>query len=180
MPYKDLAERAASKLRWAKTNPEKVKRSQRIHRVKNRDALNESERIRYRNNRDAELERSRRYKLANPEKIRAAATKYCAANKEVAVDRYREWAKANPGKALARCRKRQAAKLNRTPPWASLKEIEKIYQLAARVSKFTGVPMHVDHIIPLQGKNISGLHAENNLQIIPASVNLSKGNRCEL
>lgn len=41
----------------------------------------------------------------------------------------------------------------------------------------SGFKWHVDHIIPLNGRDVSGLHTWNNLQVIPASVNLSKGNR---
>ena len=43
--------------------------------------------------------------------------------------------------------------------------------------QISGVDWHVDHIIPLNGNNVSGFHVWNNLQVIPASVNLSKGNR---
>ncbi len=72
--------------------------------------------------------------------------------------------------------KRRAAKLQRAPSWANLKKIERIYQLAAWASKFTDEPLAVDHIVPLQGKNISGLHVETNLQILTRSENLKKSN----
>lgn len=77
---------------------------------------------------------------------------------------------------------RKATKLRATPKWltdAHLKEIENIYIKCQNISKQTNIKHEVDHIIPLQGKNVSGLHVPWNLQIITAKENHQKGNRCE-
>lgn len=83
---------------------------------------------------------------------------------------------------------RQAAQLQATPHWADPKKIDAIYAEAARLTKETGIPHHVDHMVPIQGpiakhgpfrgmRLVYGLHCEANLQILPGSENMSKGNR---
>lgn len=86
------------------------------------------------------------------------------------------WAKNNPDKALAKVRRRELAKMQRTPSWADNAKITEIYAWALLASRATGVQHHVDHIIPLQGDAVSGLHVEGNLQILLWWDNLSKGN----
>ena len=83
---------------------------------------------------------------------------------------------ANKAKYNAHSSKRRATKLQRTPLWANLNDIKRIYQECIRISAETGIEHHVDHIIPLQGNDVSGLHVENNLQIITATANMKKYN----
>lgn len=68
--------------------------------------------------------------------------------------------------------KRRAAKIQRVPKWADQEAIKAFYEACPP-------GYHVDHIIPLQGKNVSGLHVINNLQYLLASDNIRKGNRFE-
>ena len=60
--------------------------------------------------------------------------------------------------------------------WADRDEINGIYKIAARMRE-RGEDVHVDHVIPLKGRRVSGLHVPENLQIIPAAENLAKSNR---
>lgn len=82
----------------------------------------------------------------------------------------------------AKAAKRRAAKLLRTPKWLTADDlfmIEEAYHLAKLRTELLGVQYHVDHILPLQGKKVSGLHVPANLQVIPAKENLKKSNRHE-
>jgi excisionase family DNA binding protein len=76
--------------------------------------------------------------------------------------------------------KRRAVKRQRLAAWADHAKIEQMYADALRLSKETGIPHHVDHIIPMQGVRVSGLHVETNLQVIPAVENMKKHNRFEI
>lgn len=59
------------------------------------------------------------------------------------------------------------------------KEIEEIYAECKRMSETSGIPHHVDHIVPLGGEDVCGLHVPWNLQIIPAEDNFKKSNKHE-
>jgi len=77
-------------------------------------------------------------------------------------------------------RKREAKKLQRTPSWANMEAIRAFYDEAARLTTETGIVHHVDHKYPLQGKLVSGLHVETNLQILTGSENSRKRNHFEI
>lgn len=69
---------------------------------------------------------------------------------------------------------RRNAMLLATAGWADKKAIKAIYEEARRRSTETGIPHEVDHIVPIQGRKVCGLHVENNLQILTKSENIRK------
>ena len=100
--------------------------------------------------------------------------------KETILGRNKNWKTANPGKVQAMDAKRRAATLQRTPLWLTAEDnwiFEQAYELAALRTKMFGFVWHVDHIVPLQGKLVSGLHVPHNLRVISAIENLRKSNK---
>ena len=119
------------------------------------------------------------YAEANRERLRA---KYVA-NREKNLERQRKYLAARPGHSAAYVAKRHAAKLQRTPKWLTpfdLLKIKCLYQVAAMRSRESGQRWQVDHIIPLQGEFVSGLHVPNNLRVITATENTQKSNHYEV
>jgi 5-methylcytosine-specific restriction endonuclease McrA len=123
-----------------------------------------------------------------------AIDSYYENNKQKCMDATAKWKKKvgkgyqytkasrlnNPGAANFYTQKRHAAKLCRTPIWLTqnqLLQIKSIYSEAAELTKLLGEWYEVDHIVPLQGKTVSGLHVPWNLQILTAKENGIKGNR---
>lgn len=135
-----------------------VKRTCKDWRVENPDAFKSW----YLENREDRLEYNREWSVKNPE-LKARI--------------YREWYEKNPDKINALIAKRTAAKKHALPAWANLEAIEAIYAEAARLTKETGIRHEVDHIYPLQGKWVCGLHCEANLQILTKVENIRKSNR---
>ena len=91
-------------------------------------------------------------------------------NKETQSERWKRWYENNRSKQHAKSSMEKAAKLQRIPPWADLDAIKEFY-----LNRPEGY--HVDHIVPMRGKTVSGLHTLENLQYFPAKENLSKGNK---
>jgi hypothetical protein len=119
-------------------------------------------------NADYKAEKDRLYAQQNPEKRTLARKK---------------WSEANPGEDKAAKAKNHAARIKRKPTWLSEDDewmIAQAYELAALRTKLFGFSWHVDHVIPLNGKKVSGLHVPTNLQVIPWRDNLRKGNRMEV
>jgi hypothetical protein len=110
------------------------------------------------------------------EKNLAAAKKWAQENREKRREIANNWHKRHRDKSCAAFYKYRAAKHNRIPAWADLNAIKAFYEIARRVTQCTGIRFEVDHIIPLRGRTVSGLHVPTNLRVIPKSMNSKKSN----
>jgi len=96
---------------------------------------------------------------------------------EMIKEQKRQWNIKNKGWKNFLTRKRQAQISRATPKWTNIDAIREIYILSEAISYQTGIKHHVDHIIPLQGNLVCGLHIPENLQIITENENLKKGRK---
>ena len=140
------------------------------------------------NNKTKVTEYGKQYRISNAEKIKKENKVYCKNyyyNNTQKLKEYQiKYTVNNREKVNARNAKRRAMKLLATPSWVlenpeELSKIEGLYKKAKELSITTGIPHDVDHIIPLQGKYVSGFHCFSNLQVIPSTTNTKKGNRHE-
>ncbi len=111
-----------------------------------------------------------KYSKTRPGRTKNDAARWRKANPLKFNEGKLDWYKRNPHKFAEYNAKRKAAKLRATPLWADMKAIGVVYQEAAKKG------LHVDHVLPLQGETVSGLHVANNLQLLTKAENSAKGN----
>ena len=132
---------------------------------------------------DCMNKRGRKHYRENPKEYKEYREKHKERKREYDKKYKVGYRKNNKGKINAHTRKRQAAKRKRTPMWLAdshLRQMECVYKKAAQYKEEFDLDMHVDHIIPLQGKTVSGLHVPWNLRITTAEENLKKGSKYEI
>ena len=137
----------------------------------------------YHANKERILAYKKEYYQKNKEKRLLVNAEYRKNNPEKVAAINKAWANNNVAKLNANNRTRKAAQKFRTPAWLTdidFERIENEYKLAALLTKITNQRWEVDHIIPLQGKYVSGLHVPSNLRAIPAFDNRSKHNTYEM
>jgi hypothetical protein len=145
--------------KWRAANREKVRESQRKYYAAHKTECDERVRVCHINNRQKYTEKSLEWARNNPERVLATRRNYYA---------------RNSAKDIARVRRRQ----NRIRHGemlmsaAELAEVQGMYDFCRIFKGF-----EVDHEIPLNGKNVSGLHVLGNLQVLPIRVNRSKGSK---
>lgn len=116
-----------------------------------------------------------------PERVAATKKAGYEANKQAHLAQKRAYRQANKGKINALVTKRKTQVKLRTPAWADMGKIKAYYEVCAFFNEVNGyTKYHVDHVIPLQGDIVSGLHVQNNLQIIPWLDNIRKKNKFEV
>lgn len=163
MPIKDPEARRAYNKEYAQKNKETAYQRVKEWRAKNPEKV---------------ADQQKRYAQKYPEKLVAKSQRWQNNNPEKFAETSRNTRKKNAARVLANKAKYRAIKLNATPKWLNegdWLEIKSFY-VYRNALKQIGLNYHVDHIVPLQGKNVSGLHVPENLQVILAKQNRLKSN----
>lgn len=110
----------------------------------------------------------------NPTRRKAYDKKYLDKNPNYMKSYYTKKKHEFIERVNARRKQTEAA----TPAWADKIKMRLLYRIAGNLNKLHGyIKYHVDHIVPLKGKNVSGLHVHTNLRIILAADNKTKYNK---
>ena len=195
MPIKDLVARAAYN---ARRYQRKKARIQKLHadyyqrhkaeakarakqwKAEHHSRVLELNKAEYRRNIERKKAYTRSYAVTHKEQIAQRNSARYLRDRERILAVGKLWAVNNRGRLRARDARRRASELQATPPWLTAeqcKQIVSLYITAHRLEQADGTKRHVDHIYPLQGKTVSGLHVPWNLQILTAKENRNKSNK---
>jgi hypothetical protein len=181
-------------LRYRAKNREKILERERIYRENNTEARKASQKKYLENNQERAKENRQIWTRLNIDKIKEqnrlnsiknrsiinARRKNRRLTDPVYRDKCNEWGRLNKDKRAFTASKRRSKLLNATPNWLSIQDwndIKRFYKVCNFLTKKTGIKYTVDHIHPLQGIEVCGLHVPWNLQILTDSDNTSKGNK---
>jgi len=168
MPRKDLESRKQYQKEYAQRNRDKAYAKVKEWRLENPEKR---------------AAQQQRYAQKHPDKLIAKTVRWRNSNPERAAELARQGRLRNKDRIIANKAKYRAGKSNRTPAWLTEIDFERIrneYKLAVLLTKVTGEPWEVDHVIPLHGKNVSGFHVPSNLQVLRASENRLKNSKYEV
>lgn len=172
----------ASKRAWYAKNKDKVLASKKAYRERNKEKIREHDRVYYALNKekwDAYAERARQKKVH----LLPTRLAWRDANREKVYKSNRAWMRRNMDAVRSYAANRRARICMATPKWITEDDLfffREAHHLALLREKATGIKWHVDHVIPLAGKNVCGLHVPNNIQVIPAIQNVKKHNYFEV
>lgn len=179
-PYCKPCMRAKTR-EWKKSDPERAKASDAQWRRANREKVRQSDKRYYEQYRERVKEYSANYRRENRERANACKSAWAKRNPDKVRAMYERYYEKNKALYTAHANKRRADLLNRcsllTPEGEA--KIKALYGFAKYLTEKFGTPYHVDHIVPLRGKTCSGLHVPDNLRVVPAQLNLSKGNKID-
>lgn len=162
--------------KWLAENAEKRKvyaaKYKRAYQQRLGETLRREQRHAYSLNPEIYKSRASAWAVANQAKVSEMSRNYYTQNSEELKRRTRAWAIKNPEKqSIQRVKRRKAQQL---VSWASPEAVRRVYKEAQRLTSETGQLHVVDHIYPLAGKKVSGLHTHNNLRVVTYSLNARK------
>ncbi len=165
---------------WSKANPGKAATYCKKWRVNNPDKAATFDHAWYVNNRGKKLAADKARRESNMALFIERERKSYVKHAEARSRRHKRWSALNSQLIASYSADRRAARSKSTPRWLGAVHYDLIvmfYEIAKVLQNTTGKSHHVDHIVPLRGKIVCGLHVPWNLQVIPSTDNLKKSNR---
>lgn len=130
---------------------------------------------------ECDNKKKKEYRASNKDKIQKQKKEDYLFNQELYLAQKKLYRQANKGKIAALNARRKKHVKQRTPAWSDMTKVKSYYNVCAFFNEVNGyVKYHVDHIIPMQGDIVSGLHVHTNLQIMPWRDNVAKKNKFEV
>lgn len=165
------------KRQYHKDNKKHIKERKKQYRKDNKKYISKQNKQYRKNHKEEAKQYGKQWRLDNPEKIRTYRKRHYQDNKGKRAESNKQWNLNNPAKRAEYARDYYWLKTKAIPAWANSDIIKGFYHLRNLMTLIHNKPYEVDHIVPLQGVNVCGLHTHTNLQVLTQSENASKGNR---
>lgn len=168
---------------YAAVNADKIKAYLKEYNATRRPNSSEYHKAYYEANKARIAEKKKIYREQNKERLALSKKSYYEANKEAQLAKKKEYRQRAHSNIIYLATMRKKAVKQRTPKWLTEHDklrIRCMYSIAAMLTRHNEEPWHVDHVIPLQGKTVSGLHVPNNLRVMRGIENISKKNKFEV
>lgn len=162
---------------WRSKNKERDQENARRRYVENNVRHKALQKMWRESNKNVIAAKARVYSAKNAQAIKKRSIDWDIAHPDSYKERKKRYQARNRDKVNAATSARRAKRLMASPSWANAFFIAEAFHLAKLREKVTGFKWNVDHVVPLRSKIVCGLHVECNLQVIPASKNMAKGNR---
>jgi len=165
MPYADPVRLKEYKAEWHQLNKARMNANARIDYKENKEKYAKLGKQRYQEKKEIITKQNKEWAKKNPEKVKESARKWANDSKNRA--------KRNVAKSRYRLQKSRTSKFELNNDKNTLK----VFALSRKKTIETGRQYHVDHIIPLRGKGVSGFNIAGNLRVVLAHTNISKNDR---
>lgn len=168
--------RHKNKIRYS-DNKEHILERNKIWRNSNKDKLKKTKVLKHTKTPEIRRSRDKKYYNSNKDAIQIKQLNYRNLHREELRQYACEWRRNNPIYSKIKSMERKFHIKQATPSWVNKSKLYEIYKNRLDISNETGIVHHVDHIYPVRGEFVCGLHVPENLQIISAAENMKKSNK---